>query len=119
MAFLEQTFFNIAYPLRLLYWFVFRPRTQSVKCLIEYDGKLLLVRSRYWRRYWTLPGGRIRIQTPFEESPVDAAKRELREVVGLTADPLVYLGIYDTGRHFLKDVFRNRKCPNKQEDLPL
>src|SRR5947208_16401491 len=51
--------------LRVVYWFVFRPNTQGVKCLIEHDGRWLMIRNSYGKGHWTFPGGAIgRHETP-------------------------------------------------------
>jgi len=46
------------------------------------DGRVVFVRSSEYGRYWELPGGRIRSQ----ESPCDAAVREMREETGLNLE---------------------------------
>lgn len=74
------------YPLRL-YWFLFRPKTQGVKCLIISDNQLLLIRHTYGNSAWTLPGGGIK----HGEIKELAVQREIKEELGLTIDP-EYLG---------------------------
>lgn len=62
-------------------WFVRRPRTFGAHALaLTPERKLILVKLRY-SPGWRLPGGgRGR-----NEDPVDAALRELREEIGMTA----------------------------------
>jgi 8-oxo-dGTP pyrophosphatase MutT (NUDIX family) len=51
----------------------------GVKCVLTSSGRVLLVRHTYGSRGWDLPGGGRRRG----ESPVDAARREMREELGL------------------------------------
>jgi len=55
--------------------------TLGTACLIERDGRVLLVRAAY-RRNWSLPGGLL----DRGEVPADGLRRELREEVGIDVD---------------------------------
>jgi 8-oxo-dGTP diphosphatase len=55
--------------------------TVGAICTIEHDGKLLLLRQSY-RRRWGLPGGLLQRG----ESATSAAVREVREEVGLAIE---------------------------------
>jgi ADP-ribose pyrophosphatase YjhB (NUDIX family) len=85
---------------RRLYWFVIRPRTRGVKCLIEHDGKWLLIKNSYGHNAWTLPGGACRRR----ENPVDAAAREVAEEVGITPIEMRPLGSFFTDREYKRDT---------------
>jgi 8-oxo-dGTP pyrophosphatase MutT (NUDIX family) len=62
-------------------WFVRRPKTFGAHALaLTPEGKLILVKLRY-APGWRLPGG----GRAADEPPVDAALRELREEIGMTA----------------------------------
>ena len=62
-------------------WFVRRPRTFGAHALaLTPERKLILVKLRY-ASGWRLPGG----GRGKGEDPVDAALRELREEIGMTA----------------------------------
>ena len=77
---LLSRFYRVAYQLARVYWFVARPRQRGVKCVITRDGDVLLVRHTYGnRRAWDLPGGGIKRG----EAPVDAARREIHEELGM------------------------------------
>lgn len=62
-------------------WFVSRPRTFGAHALaLTPEGKIVLVMLRY-SPGWRVPGGGRKKHEP----PIDAALRELREEIGLTA----------------------------------
>jgi 8-oxo-dGTP pyrophosphatase MutT (NUDIX family) len=60
-------------------WFLRRPETQGVKCVLGCGEQILLVRHTYGRRSWDLPGGGVKAG----EAPVDAARREMAEELGI------------------------------------
>ncbi len=66
-------------PLRFLYWFLFRPSVRGAKCVIEHEGKVLLVRLSYAHKGWTLPGGKVERGESFEEG----VRREVLEETGI------------------------------------
>ncbi len=75
-------------------------------CVVERaDGHLLLVRQSYRRDGWGFPGGLLRRR----EEPADAARRELREELGidveLTGLPVV---VIDTAMRRIDVVFNAR-----------
>lgn len=68
--------------LRLVWWFVRRPRSESVSVAVWCGRRVLLVRQTY-RNELGLPGGGLRRG----EAPAEAAARELREETGLAVEP--------------------------------
>jgi 8-oxo-dGTP pyrophosphatase MutT (NUDIX family) len=84
--------------IQLLYRFrrkligLLRLRTRGVKVMLFNEkGELLLIRNSYGSSHaFVLPGGGIR---PFE-APADAALREVREEVGVTAERLTPLSVH-------------------------
>lgn len=89
MKSLRTIFFPIIYrlamPLRRFYWYIFQPRTRGVKCLIQKDGKFLLVRLAYAHKSWTVPGGGVKKKESFEE----ACYREIKEEIGVVLGPIL------------------------------
>jgi 8-oxo-dGTP pyrophosphatase MutT (NUDIX family) len=75
------------YPFARLWWRIRRPRHEGALIAVYVGHELLLLRSSY-RATWNLPGGGIRRG----ETPEAAARRELAEEIGLTADSLVAAG---------------------------
>jgi len=84
--------------LRLL-WFIRRPETTGALVAVWYGGRLLIVKNSY-RRQLTLPGGYVRSR----EDRRTAAARELREEVGIRAQPKRLVHAYH-GTH----VFEHRQ----------
>lgn len=59
-----------------------RKRMASAVLFRDHGGRILLVEPTY-KDYWELPGGAVET----DESPYDAAVRELREELGLSITP--------------------------------
>ena len=62
------------------------------------DGKILLVRSRFSRQEWALPGGGVKHNESYEQ----AAVREVLEEVGLKIHNLRYLGKANSHESYAK-----------------
>jgi ADP-ribose pyrophosphatase YjhB (NUDIX family) len=96
MEFLYKTINSM----RRIYWFIFRPHTQGVKCLIECNEEYLLIQTSYSGKYWTLPGGGVRRS----ESPEEATNREVREELGIMIVGLKEVGRYESNAEYKKDT---------------
>jgi ADP-ribose pyrophosphatase YjhB (NUDIX family) len=79
--------YKFAYLFLRVYWFIFRPTTRGVICLILSGDELLLIRQTYGRPAWTLSGGGFKKNETKEE----AVKREVKEELGLNITP-EYIG---------------------------
>jgi 8-oxo-dGTP diphosphatase len=66
--------------------------SSSAVMLEDHDGRLLIVKANY-KPYWTLPGGMV----DKDETPKDAAIREVKEEVALTLQPeaLEFVAVVD------------------------
>lgn len=93
--------------------FVIRRATPSFHvgaiCVVERpDGHVLLVRQSYRRDGWGFPGGLLRRR----EEPADAARRELKEELGIDVDldgiPVV---VVDPAMRRVDVVFNARLAP--------
>ena len=62
------------------------------------DGKILLVRGRFSRQKWTLPGGGVKHNESYEQ----AAVREVSEEIGLKIHNLRYLGKANSHESYVK-----------------
>jgi 8-oxo-dGTP diphosphatase len=85
---LRRRIYRLAYAALCVYWFLARPRTHGVKCVLT-DGELvLLVRHTYGDPAWELPGGSIRSG----EQPMHTARREMQEELGVAIEDWTALG---------------------------
>ena len=80
---------NFLYRLRDFFYRVTRSKTVGVRVLLLNENKILLVKHSY-RPMWYMPGGGVNCS----ESPLQAAKREVKEEVGLACDNLELFGFY-------------------------
>jgi ADP-ribose pyrophosphatase YjhB (NUDIX family) len=93
--------YKFVYRLLKIYWFIFRPKTRGVTCLILSGDELLLVRHTYGRSAWTLSGGGFKKNETKEE----AVKREVKEELGLIITP-EYIGEFThNSEHKIDTVF--------------
>jgi ADP-ribose pyrophosphatase YjhB (NUDIX family) len=95
----KRTLIRMIYPLLRLYWFLVRPKTFGVQCVIRQGDAILLVRNTYGRKHWTFPGGSI----ARGESAEAAVRREVREEVSLSLQQLQHLGAFDTTINHKRD----------------
>jgi 8-oxo-dGTP diphosphatase len=70
--------YRFGYLLLRVWWLVRRPQTHGAAVALWHDDRVLLVRTSY-RNCYSLPGGFVRRG----ESGAHAARRELREEVGI------------------------------------
>lgn len=80
--------YRVAHRLLRSWWFVARPHVQGVKCALTDRDRVLLVRHTYGHSEWDLPGGGIQRG----EQPLDAARREMEEELGVPIDNLRPMG---------------------------
>lgn len=78
------------YPVVKFYWNIFRPKVTGVKVFIKCKNKVLFIQNSYGLKSWTLPGGGVKKK----ESLEDAARREVREEVGIVLDKLINKGSF-------------------------
>lgn len=80
--------YRLAYRGLQVYWYVFRPSTNGVKCVLTDGDRVLLVRHTYGDRRWDLPGGTLRSG----EDPAEGVRREMAEELGVELGALISLG---------------------------
>jgi 8-oxo-dGTP pyrophosphatase MutT (NUDIX family) len=83
--------YRLADRIRRTYWLVVRPQTFGVKCVVEHDGRWLMIRNTYGHRRWTFPGGGVNRG----EATEVAVRREVREEVGIDLATVYEIGAYE------------------------
>jgi 8-oxo-dGTP pyrophosphatase MutT (NUDIX family) len=81
--------YRFGYHVLRVWWLVRRPSKRGVKCVLARDGEILLVRHTYGDEdRWELPGGGVKRG----EEPAAAARREVREELGIEVGDWTLLG---------------------------
>ena len=79
------------------------PQKDRVRVIVyRDDGKILLVRGRFSRQEWALPGGGVNRNESYEQ----AAVRETLEEIGLRVYNLRYLGKANSHESYAKFLVR-------------
>lgn len=110
-----KTFWFFGRPVQKLYWFIFRPKSLGVKCIVENNGKFLLVKINYGHHRWIIPGGGVNKG----ESSVNAAIRETKEETGLDVDDLIYIGSYASTKYYKKDTVEIFLCKSSKTEIKI
>jgi 8-oxo-dGTP pyrophosphatase MutT (NUDIX family) len=92
--------YRCAYAALRVYWFARRPQVDGVKCVLTDRGRVLLVQHTYGDRGWDLPGGSLKRG----ELPIEAARREMGEELGVVIDDWVPLGRLLANMHHRRDT---------------
>lgn len=99
---LLRSLYRIAYPVREVYWKIFKPNVRAVRTVIFWQDKFLLSRISYGPQCWVFPGGGVRKKEAFK----DAALREVYEEVGIRlADAELFYEYFFDGRHHVQCFF--------------
>jgi 8-oxo-dGTP pyrophosphatase MutT (NUDIX family) len=85
---LRRFVYRTGYSAMRIVWLIRRPSLEGVKCVLTDGAHVLLVRHTYGPARWDLPGGRIERA----EAPLEAARREMTEELGLPIDDWISLG---------------------------
>lgn len=93
-------FVKIFFPFVKFYWFVFRPKSYGVKCVVYGDNEVLMIRNNYGTKLWTFPGGGIEKGETTEE----AARREVMEEVGIALGDIKQIGQFESDKQYKKDT---------------
>ncbi len=99
---LLKKIYYYGYYIALLYWLIFKPKTHGTKCVVEHQGKWLLIQNSYGLEQdkWTFPGGGVK----HKETPEDTIKRELEEEVRLQPQTLQKLGELTVNFEYKQDT---------------
>ena len=96
-SFVRAIFRGTACVISLVFMIV--PQKDRVRVIVyRDDGKILLVRGRFSRQKWALPGGGVKHNESYEQ----AAVRETLEEIGLNIHNLRYLGKANSHESYTK-----------------
>ena len=96
-SFVRAIFRGVAYVMSLIFRIVLQKDRVRV-IVYRDDGKILLVRGRFSRQKWALPGGGVNRNESYEQ----AAAREVLEEIGLKIYSLRYLGKANSHESYVK-----------------
>lgn len=82
-----------------LYWYMTRPKTRGVKTILINSDEVLLVKNTYGYK-WVLPGGGVKKN----EEPIEAAKREVFEEVGIKVKEINPIETFTTYEEYKEDT---------------
>ncbi len=98
---MKQLILAHLYPVARIYWFLFRPKTQGAKCVIQHGDEVLMIRHTYGATdVWTFPGGGIKKG----ETPREAVLREIQEEVGIAVTDVKEIGSFFTNKEYKRDT---------------
>lgn len=114
---LRRAAIRCAYVGLRVYWFVFRPRVEGVKCILTCGDDVLLVRHAYGSRSWDFPGGTVKRR----ELAGDAARREMHEELGRSYEEWDDLGelFVNTNHHLDNLHLFQARVPDRRVDINL
>lgn len=96
-SFVRAIFRGTACVISLIFRII--PQKDRVRVIVyRDDGRILLVRSRFSRQEWALPGGGVNCNENYEQ----AAVREVSEEIGLKIYNLRYLGKANSHESYAK-----------------
>ncbi len=97
----KRIVFKIGYPIIILYWKIFKPKTFGARAIILNKNKILLVKNFLYNKYWLLPGGGINRK----KMPEKGLMRELKEELNLSISKIDYkLGEYKSQGESKRDI---------------
>ena len=100
MKFLLAKLYRYGYPVAVVWWFITRPTTEGVRCIIKSDDKVLLIKHTYGKSWYTVPGGGRRETESIEA----AAARESREEVGVLIQGIKIIASLPFDKEYKKDT---------------
>lgn len=96
---MRRLLYTIGYPLAQVYWYVVRPKTVGVRCIVVNGNKVLLIKNTYNNKGWDFPGGGV----DFGEDLSVAAKREVWEETGVKLSDVRQIGEFESDIEYKQD----------------
>lgn len=112
---IRSLIYQYGYPFAKMYWFVRRPTTKGVRCIVRNENKLLLIQHTYGSRAFTVPGGGINKN----ESPIEAVRREVFEEVGLKLETVTILDSIFYNKEYKKDTIYICEANTAQTEIAI
>lgn len=100
MKSLKASVYKICYPVAKIYWFIARPSTHGVRCLIINENKILLIKHTYGSELKTTVGGGVNKNEELKQ----AVFREVEEETGIVLDDATEIGIVLHTKEFKNDT---------------
>jgi 8-oxo-dGTP pyrophosphatase MutT (NUDIX family) len=97
----------------MVYWFIFRPRTSGVRCIVLNGGRILLIKNTYINRGWDLPGGGVHNKEHLDL----AAQREVFEETGVKISEVRQIGKFENREEYKRDLVNVFVGFTEQEEI--
>ena len=94
----KRIYINSIHQILRAWWFLTRPESRGVKVILKFDDEVLLAQHSYGHRQWTFPGGGVNSKEEYEA----AARREMKEELGIEIKNLKSIGSYFTNYEYKK-----------------
>jgi ADP-ribose pyrophosphatase YjhB (NUDIX family) len=110
---MRRFFYKIGYPAAMVFWFIFRPRTFGVRCIVVNRGRILLIKNSYNNRGWDLPGGGVHRGENLDQ----AAMREVFEETGIRLKGVRKIGEFENREEYKRDLVNVFVGATEQEEM--
>lgn len=115
MKSLKASIYKVCYPAAKMYWFITRPTTQGVRCLIINEDKILLIKHTYGSELKTTVGGGVNKGEKLEQ----AVLREVKEETGIILSDITRVGKVLHTKEFKNDTINVFLAETKVTELIL
>jgi NADH pyrophosphatase NudC (nudix superfamily) len=112
---LKASIYKICYPAAKIYWFITRPTTQGVRCLITNEDKVLLIKHTYGSILKTTVGGGVKKGETLEQAVI----REVKEETGINLNDVMMVGVVMHKEEFKNDTINVFIAETETTDLIL
>ncbi len=107
--------YKIGFPIAKAYWFLRRPTTEGVKCIILNENKTLLIKHAYGPNWFTAVGGGIKAGENYEQAMI----REIKEEVNLTMKDVTKIGEIYTEHEYKRDTIHVFLAHSETQQLKI